>query len=105
MINAFCAVIIASAASCSSSKNATTNGQPNGGPPSTDQLFAQMDSNKDSKLSKSEVKGPLANDFAKIDTDSDGFITKAELDKAPKPNGQRPQQGQGGQQGPPSGGR
>lgn len=105
MINAFCAIIIASAVSCSSTKNATTNRQSNGGPPSTDELFAQMDSNKDGKLSKSEVNGPLANDFAKIDTDSDGFITKEELNKAPKPNGQRPQQGQRGQQGPPSGDR
>ncbi len=97
MIPAFCAVIIASAVSCSSTKKAAANGQANGGPPSSEQLFAQMDSNKDSKLSKSEVKGPLANDFAKIDADGDGFITKTELDKAPKPNGQRPQQRQGGQ--------
>ena len=78
------------------------NTQPNGGPPSTDELFAQMDSDKDGKLSKAEVKGPLANDFAKIDLNSDGFITKEELNKAPKPSGPRPQQGQQGP--PPNGG-
>jgi hypothetical protein len=97
MINVFFAILIASVASCSSTKKTAVKGQPNGGPPSTDRLFAQMDSNKDSKLSRAEVKGPLANDFAKIDTDSDGSITKAELDKAPKPNRQRHQQRQGGQ--------
>ena len=60
--------------------------------------------NKDGKLSKAEVKGPLANDFVKIDANSDGFISKEELSKAPKPIGQRPQQGQGGQLGPPPNG-
>ena len=97
----FLAMLVASIASCSSNKNTAANGQRNGGPPSVDELFAQMDSNKDGKLSTAEVKGPLANDFAKIDTNSDGFITKAELAKAPKPT----EQGQGGQQGPPPGGR
>lgn len=98
----FLAMLVVSMAGCSSTKNTAANGQRNGGP-STTELLAQMDSNGDGKLSKSEVKGPLSNDFAKIDLDSDGFITAAELDKAPKPN--RPSQGQGGQQGPPPGGR
>ena len=100
----FLAMLVASIASCSSNKNTAANGQRNGGPPSVDELFTQMDSNKDGKLSTAEVKGPLASDFAKIDTNSDGFITKAELAKAPKPTGQRPTQGQGGQQGPPPNG-
>ena len=83
------AMLTATIVSCSSSKKTTaSNGQPNGGPLSTDELFIQMDSNKDGKLSKAEVKGPLANDFAKIDTNNDEFITKAELNKAPKLNGQ-----------------
>lgn len=105
MLNGLIAMmLIASMLSCSSNKKAIANGQANGEAPSTDALFAQMDSNKDGKLSKEEVQGPLANDFAKIDTDSDGFISKEELNKAPKPSGQRPQQGQGGQQGPPPNG-
>ncbi len=97
--------LTAAAISCSSAKKAETTAPTNNGAPNTDQLFAQMDSNKDGKLSKTEVKGPLANDFAKIDTNSDGYISKDELNKAPKPNGQRPQQGGGGQQGPPGAGK
>ena len=45
----------------------------------------KMDTNKDGLLSKSEVKGPIANDFDKIDLNNDGFISKDELAKAPKP--------------------
>ena len=37
-------MIAASIVSCSSNKKSTANGQPNGGLPSTDELFAQMDS-------------------------------------------------------------
>lgn len=60
------------------------------GPPSMEKVF-QMDSNNDGKLSKTEVKGRLQKDFDKIDTDKDGFITKEEFEKAPKPSkGQRP---------------
>lgn len=55
-------------------------------PPTIDELFS-MDENNDGKLSKSEVSGPLLNDFSKIDTNEDGFITREELEKAPKPNG------------------
>ena len=88
---------------CASSKKADATAQSQGGAPSTEEIFAQLDSDKDGKLSKTEVKGPLANDFAKIDTNSDGYISKEELNKAPKPSGQRPSQGQGGQQGPPPG--
>tara|TARA_R110002126_G_scaffold57662_8_gene152657 strand:- start:491 stop:772 length:282 start_codon:yes stop_codon:yes gene_type:complete len=56
-------------------------------PPTFTELLKQMDKNEDGQLSKDEVKGPLKNDFAKIDTDEDGFITKEELEKAPKPKG------------------
>ncbi|MQP24233.1 EF-hand domain-containing protein [Flavobacterium sp. LMO8] len=58
--------------------------------PTVDELFTQMDSNKDAKLSKKEVKGPLKDDFSKIDTNKDGFITKEELKKAPKPERKGP---------------
>ncbi len=49
-----------------------------------------MDTNDDGKLSKKEVKGPLKNNFLKVDTDEDGFITEEEMKKAPKPKRQRP---------------
>lgn len=55
-------------------------------PPTIEELFTQMDTNKDAKISKKEVKGPLKEDFIKIDTDKDGFLTKEELEKAPKPD-------------------
>jgi Ca2+-binding EF-hand superfamily protein len=53
-----------------------------------------MDANGDGKLSKKEVKGPLQRDFAKVDTNEDGFITEKELENAPKP-----ERGRGGQRG------
>lgn len=66
--------------------------------PNTEQLFAQMDANKDGKLAKDEVKGPLLNDFSKIDTNKDGFLSKEEIEKAPKQERQGPPPGgQGGQ--------
>lgn len=56
-----------------------------GKPRGFDDLLKMMDANNDGKLSKSEVKGPLASQFSKIDTNNDGFITKDEIQKAPKP--------------------
>lgn len=53
-----------------------------------------MDANEDGKLSKEEVKGPLKNDFTKIDTDEDGFLSKEEIEQVPKP-----ERGQGRPQG------
>ena len=44
-----------------------------------DELLKMMDTNKDYKLSKTEVKGPLKEDFSKIDKNKDGFITEQEL--------------------------
>lgn len=44
-----------------------------------------MDANNDGLLSKSEVKGPIANDFDAIDTNGDGYISKEEFEAAPKP--------------------
>ncbi len=55
------------------------------GPPTIKQIFKELDTNEDGKLSKKEVQGPLKKDFKKIDLDKDGFITKKELRKAPKP--------------------
>ena len=65
--------------------------------PTVDEIFTQMDSNKDNKLSKKEVKGPLKDDFSKVDTNKDGFITKEELKKAPKPERKGPPNRDGGQ--------
>ena len=79
-------------------------GPPPGGQPSVEEIFAQMDANKDGKISKEEARGPLQNDFVKIDTNKDGFISKEELEKAPKPNREGGPQGGGRPQGPPPGG-
>lgn len=43
--------------------------------------FADMDTNGDNKLSRNEVRGPLARDFDKLDRNKDGFITRDELPK------------------------
>lgn len=54
-------------------------------PPTYAELLEQMDKNEDGKLAKSEIKGPLKNDFDKVDTNEDGFISEKEFKKAPKP--------------------
>lgn len=59
-------------------------------PPTAEEIINQMDVDKDGKLSKAEVKGPLLTNFEKIDTDEDGYLTKEEIEKAPKPKGDRP---------------
>lgn len=53
--------------------------------PTFAKLIKEMDANEDGKLAKDELKGPLKENFAKVDTDEDGFITKEEFEKAPKP--------------------
>lgn len=58
---------------------------PNDGPPSIENLFKQLDTDKDGKLSKAEVKGPLKEDFDKVDANEDGYLSKEEIEKAPKP--------------------
>ncbi len=54
-------------------------------PPTFEEMIEEMDANEDGKLSEDEIKGRLKKDFAKIDTDEDGFITAEEFEKAPKP--------------------
>jgi Ca2+-binding EF-hand superfamily protein len=43
------------------------------------QLLQQFDTNKDGKISKSEAKGTLAENFEKLDLNKDGFLDKNEL--------------------------
>ena len=93
------AVVIFTAASCKTAKVADAANPQQRGQPSATEIIAQMDANRDGKLSKEEAKGPLLTDFSKIDSNSDGFLTKTEIEAAPKPSGQR----QSGQQGPPPG--
>lgn len=64
-----------------STPRSTNNRPQQGGKPD---IF-EMDTNNDGKLSKSEVKGPIANDFDSIDTNGDGYISKEEFEAAPKP--------------------
>ena len=66
--------------------------------PDASQILEQMDANNDGKLSKSEVKGPLKENFSKIDSNNDDYISKEELENAPKGDGRRSQGGrpQGG---------
>jgi ribonuclease BN (tRNA processing enzyme) len=49
--------------------------------PSFDKLLANMDTNKDGKISKSEVKGKLKENFDRRDTNKDGYITEDELER------------------------
>lgn len=56
-------------------------------PPSPDKLLERMDQNGDQKISKSEAKGPLQNDFGRLDTNEDGQLTKEELSKIRPPKG------------------
>lgn len=57
--------------------------------PTPAELIKELDTDKDGQLSKTEVKGPLKDDFSKIDTDKDGYITLEELKKAPKPEAKK----------------
>jgi len=54
-------------------------------PPTFAEILEKLDENEDGKLAESEVKGPLKDQFATIDTDEDGFISEEEFNNAPKP--------------------
>jgi Ca2+-binding EF-hand superfamily protein len=49
-----------------------------------DDVFARLDTDKDGRISKAEAgKGPrLSKHFEAVDADHDGFVTKAELSAA-----------------------
>jgi len=57
--------------------------------PTFAELLKDMDTNDDGKLSRKEIKGPLKDDFDKVDVNEDGFITEKEFEKAPKPKGRK----------------
>ncbi|MDO6739400.1 YHYH protein [Wenyingzhuangia sp. 2_MG-2023] len=78
--------------SCKSNQGKKEQQRPNGQRPSSTQIISELDSNGDQKLSKNEVKGPIANDFTHIDSNNDGFLTLEELNKAEKNQGNRPPQ-------------
>lgn len=80
----------------STTKSATSQsrGEQKGERPNPEEMFTKMDANKDGKLSKEEVKGPLSEKFTEIDTNKDGFLSKEELKNAPKPERQGPPGGQ-----------
>ncbi|WP_299184734.1 YHYH protein [uncultured Aquimarina sp.] len=67
--------------SCKLNQEKKEQQEPNGQRPSSAQLIDELDSNKDGKLSKAEVKGPIADDFNNIDSNNDGFLTLEELNK------------------------
>lgn len=53
--------------------------------PTAGELIAQLDANKDGKLEKLEAKGPIAQDFDKLDKDQDGFLSVDEIEAAGPP--------------------
>jgi hypothetical protein len=67
------------------------NGGQGGGRPNFEELLKMMDTNKDNKISKKEAKGPLSDDFDKVDKNKDGFLSKEELENGSRSNGQGPQ--------------
>ncbi|WP_298182889.1 EF-hand domain-containing protein [uncultured Pseudomonas sp.] len=77
------AVLMAGCAADASDKH----GHKGGHPPSPERLINELDSNKDGVLSRGEVKGPLADQFAKIDVNHDGVLSLSELQRMPKPKG------------------
>ena len=44
-----------------------------------EKLLAQFDKDKDGKISKSEARGKIADNFAAFDLDKDGFLDRGEL--------------------------
>ena len=47
-----------------------------------ERIFEMKDTNKDGKLAKEELSGRWSSKFEKLDSDKDGFVTKAEAKSA-----------------------
>jgi Ca2+-binding EF-hand superfamily protein len=47
-----------------------------------DAIFAELDTNKDGKISRAEARGQIKRHFAELDTNKDGFISREELMQA-----------------------
>jgi hypothetical protein len=69
-------------------------------PPPPEKVIADLDQDKDGKISKAEAKGPLLDNFDKIDANKDGFITLDEMKAAcpkqqplPPPQSTQPSEG------------
>lgn len=77
-------VIVSCGSQQTSNQNQRSSGQGKGAP-SFSKILEEMDTDGDGKISESEAKGPLKNDFSTIDSDSDGYITESEMENAPKP--------------------
>jgi hypothetical protein len=70
---------------CAQQGPTNADGKEKQGPPKFEDLLLKMDANKDGMLAKAETKGPLLENFDKIDLDHNGFLTAAEMKAAPKP--------------------
>jgi len=51
-----------------------------GNRPSGEETMRMMDTNKDRQISKSEAKGPLQQDFDRLDSNKDGFLSLTEIE-------------------------
>jgi len=79
-----------SISSCSSTQEQASTQpaqQTNREQPSVIELLTEFDEDDDGQLSRSEVKGPLEQNFDQIDSNKDGFLSVEELKNAPKPEG------------------
>ena len=56
--------------------------RPTSGPPSTNRIISDLDMDGNGTLAVDEVKGRLVENFAQVDSDSDGQLTPEELDSA-----------------------
>ena len=57
-------------------------GRPPGGGrrPDPARILSMLDENEDGKISESEARGPMKDRFSQMDTNSDGYVTKEEIE-------------------------